>query len=46
MTTHPSLAVIARYAGGGAGLDDAAVWSVEVHLETCPDCRARLAGST
>jgi hypothetical protein len=46
MTTHPSLAVIASYAGGGTGLDDAAVWSVEVHLETCPDCRARLAGST
>jgi hypothetical protein len=46
MTTHPSLAVIARYADGGPGLDDATVWSVEVHLETCADCRARLAGST
>jgi len=44
MTTHPELAVIARYAGGD-GLDDATVWSVEVHLETCADCRARLAGS-
>jgi hypothetical protein len=45
MTTHPSLAVIARYAEGGAGLDDAAVWSVEVHLEGCPECRAGLAGT-
>ena len=46
MTTHPNLAVISRYAEGGAGLDDATVWSVEVHLESCADCRARLAGST
>ena len=46
MSTHPSLAVIARYAGGDAGLDDVTTWTVEVHLETCPDCRARLAGST
>jgi hypothetical protein len=45
MTTHPNLAVIARYAEGGAGLDDATVWSVEVHLEGCPDCRAGLAGA-
>jgi len=44
--THPNLAVLTRYAGGGPGLDDATVWSVEVHLETCADCRARLAGST
>ena len=46
MTTHPNLAVIARYAEGGAGLDDATVWSVEVHLEGCPECRAGLAGTT
>ncbi|MEV4706273.1 hypothetical protein [Actinoplanes sp. NPDC049316] len=46
MTTHPNLAVISRYAQGGADLDDATVWSVEVHLEGCADCRARLAGST
>lgn len=46
MTTHPNLAVIARYADGGPGLDEATVWSVEVHLETCADCRARLAGSS
>lgn len=46
MSTHPNLAVIARYADGGPGLDEATVWSVEAHLETCADCRARLAGST
>ncbi|MGA5299808.1 hypothetical protein ACPCHT_07760 [Nucisporomicrobium flavum] len=46
MTTHPNLAVISRYAEGDADLDDATVWSVEVHLEGCADCRARLAGST
>jgi hypothetical protein len=46
MTTHPSAAVIVRYAGGGSGLDDATVWSLEVHLETCADCRAVLAGGT
>jgi len=45
MTTHPSPAVITRYAEGGSGLDDATVWSVEVHLETCAGCRAHLAGS-
>lgn len=45
MTTHPNLAVISRYAEGGSGLDDATVWSVEVHLEGCPGCRARLAGT-
>lgn len=46
MTTHPTLSEIDRYAGGGPGLDEAAVWSIEVHLESCADCRARLAGST
>jgi hypothetical protein len=45
VTTHPNLAVLARYADGRPGLDDATVWSVELHLETCPDCRSRLAGS-
>ncbi|RZU54066.1 hypothetical protein EV385_6003 [Krasilnikovia cinnamomea] len=44
MTTHPGLPVLARYAGDGDGLDEATVWSIEVHLETCADCRARLAG--
>ena len=46
MTTHPPVAMLARYAGGGADLDEAAVWSVEIHLENCADCRARLAGGT
>ncbi|WP_045746777.1 membrane protein [Actinoplanes rectilineatus] len=46
MTTHPSLTVIDRYAGGDATLDEATVWSLEVHLEDCADCRARLAGSS
>jgi hypothetical protein len=44
MTTHPIPAVIARYAGRGADLDEATVWSVEVHLEACSACRAVLAG--
>jgi hypothetical protein len=46
MTTHPSLGEIARYAAADPGLDEATVWSIEVHLEGCADCRARLAGST
>ncbi|MET8229499.1 zf-HC2 domain-containing protein [Micromonospora sp. NPDC005298] len=46
MTTHPTLNEIARYADGDPGLDEATVWSIEVHLESCADCRARLAGST
>lgn len=45
MTTHPNHTVLTSYAGGGPELDDATVWSVEVHLETCADCRARLAGA-
>ncbi|WIM96349.1 zf-HC2 domain-containing protein [Actinoplanes oblitus] len=46
MTGHPNPSVISRYASGDPGLDEAALWSVEVHLEECADCRARLAGST
>ncbi|WP_341718863.1 zf-HC2 domain-containing protein [Micromonospora sp. FIMYZ51] len=46
MTTHPTLAQIDRYAAGDPGLDEPSVWAIEVHLEECPDCRARLAGST
>ncbi|MEU7840477.1 zf-HC2 domain-containing protein [Micromonospora sp. NPDC049114] len=46
MTTHPTLNDIDRYADGDPGLDEATVWSIEVHLESCADCRARLAGST
>ncbi|GAA2484707.1 zf-HC2 domain-containing protein [Winogradskya humida] len=45
MTTHPTPEVIAAYADGGPGLDDAAVWSVEAHLETCPRCRDELSRS-
>ncbi|GIE87344.1 zf-HC2 domain-containing protein [Actinoplanes regularis] len=45
MTGHPSPSVISRYAGGDLDLDEATLWSVEVHLEECADCRARLAGS-
>jgi hypothetical protein len=44
MTTHPSPAVIARYADREADLDEATVWSVEVHLEACSPCRALVAG--
>ncbi|MBY8872243.1 hypothetical protein K7640_10370 [Micromonospora sp. PLK6-60] len=46
MTTHPSSAVIARYADPEADLDEVTVWSVEVHLEDCASCRARVAGGT
>jgi hypothetical protein len=46
MTIHPSPAVIARYADREADLDEITVWSVEVHLENCADCRALLVGGT
>lgn len=46
MSTHPNPAVIARYADRDAGLDEVTTWSVEVHLEDCPDCRAVLAAHT
>ncbi|MFC3499703.1 anti-sigma factor family protein [Micromonospora krabiensis] len=46
MTTHPTLSEIDRYADDDPALDEASVWSIEVHLESCADCRARLAGST
>jgi len=45
-SSHPSPAVIARYADREVELDEVTVWSVEVHLEDCATCRARLAGST
>ncbi|WP_433364063.1 hypothetical protein ACQPZX_33305 [Actinoplanes sp. CA-142083] len=44
MTTHPSAAVIARYADPGADLDEVTMWSVELHLEECAECRSRLTG--
>ncbi|MEU4163086.1 hypothetical protein [Actinoplanes sp. NPDC026670] len=46
MNLHPDVAVLARYADGDPGLDEASVWSVESHLESCADCRARLAEHT
>ncbi len=46
MTTHPSPAVIARYADREAVLDEVTLWSVEVHLEDCASCRALVAGRT
>ncbi|MFI7079293.1 hypothetical protein ACIBO1_18535 [Micromonospora sp. NPDC049903] len=46
MTSHPTLTQIERYATADPRLDEPSVWAVEVHLEDCADCRARLAGST
>ncbi|GIJ73577.1 zf-HC2 domain-containing protein [Virgisporangium ochraceum] len=43
MTQHPQPALVAGYATGGAGLDDATIWAIEAHLETCAGCRAVLA---
>ncbi|MGW4464592.1 zf-HC2 domain-containing protein [Micromonospora sp. NPDC004704] len=43
MTTHPTPALISRYAEGDTGLDDATTWAVEAHLESCAVCRALLA---
>ena len=43
MTTHPTPALISRYASGGAVVDDTTIWAVEAHLETCAACRAVLA---
>ncbi|GLZ57516.1 MULTISPECIES: zf-HC2 domain-containing protein [Micromonospora] len=42
MTAHPTPALLSHYASGGVGVDDATIWAVEAHLETCPDCRALL----
>lgn len=44
MTPHPSPATIARYADREPALDEVTVWAVEVHLEECAGCRARVAG--
>ncbi|GGV43807.1 zf-HC2 domain-containing protein [Streptomyces griseoflavus] len=40
--THPTPLMLARYADGGRGLDDAALWSIEVHLDACGNCREGL----
>ncbi|NGO45406.1 hypothetical protein [Streptomyces ureilyticus] len=44
--THPTTTILARYADGGHGLDDAALWSIEVHLDACANCRESLAAKT
>jgi hypothetical protein len=44
MTAHISAVVLTAYATGDLGADDAMAWPVEAHLETCPQCRQRLAG--
>ncbi len=43
MTDHIPAASLAAYTAGDPDLDDGAVWAVEVHLENCAECRARLA---
>jgi hypothetical protein len=40
---HPTTNLIANYATGANDLDDASVWAVEAHLESCPQCRGVLA---
>ncbi|WP_430782852.1 zf-HC2 domain-containing protein [Actinoplanes sp. G11-F43] len=40
MTTHVSNGSLTAYAGGD--LDEVTAWAVEAHLESCPDCLARL----
>jgi hypothetical protein len=42
MTPHPDPAAIAAYAGM-TDLDEVTTWAVEVHLEACAECRARMA---
>ncbi|MFC3381060.1 zf-HC2 domain-containing protein [Couchioplanes azureus] len=42
MSTHPTPELISRYASGDAGVDDATVWAVEAHLESCGTCRGLL----
>lgn len=44
--THPTTTILAGYADGGHGLDDATLWSIEVHLDACADCRGQLAAHT
>ncbi|MFF5076608.1 zf-HC2 domain-containing protein [Actinoplanes sp. NPDC000266] len=45
MTTHATRASLTAYAAGDPGLDDATVWAIEAHLESCADCRESLAGA-
>ncbi|MBF5032769.1 MULTISPECIES: zf-HC2 domain-containing protein [unclassified Micromonospora] len=41
MTAHVPPPALAAYAAGGPD-DDAAAWTIEVHLEGCAECRDRL----
>ncbi|WP_326554889.1 zf-HC2 domain-containing protein [Micromonospora sp. NBC_01813] len=41
MNTHPTPVLISRYAAGDA-IDDATVWAIEAHLESCAACRTVL----
>lgn len=43
MTNHIPSASLAAYTAGDLSLDDTAVWTIEVHLESCADCRAQMA---
>ncbi|GAA3284156.1 zf-HC2 domain-containing protein [Dactylosporangium vinaceum] len=43
MTAHVAPPALAAYAAGTLGPDHAATWALEVHLEGCAQCRARLA---
>jgi hypothetical protein len=43
MTAHIAPPALAAYATGDLGPGNAASWTVEVHLEGCAQCRARLA---
>lgn len=43
MSTHIPAGSLAAYTAGDPALDDTAVWTIEVHLESCADCRAQLA---
>ncbi|WP_327001434.1 zf-HC2 domain-containing protein [Dactylosporangium sp. NBC_01737] len=42
MTAHVAPSALAAYAAGDLGPDNAASWTVEVHLEGCAQCRERL----
>ncbi|MFI5905993.1 zf-HC2 domain-containing protein [Dactylosporangium sp. NPDC051541] len=43
MTAHVAPPALAAYAAGTLKHDHAATWALEVHLEGCAQCRARLA---
>jgi hypothetical protein len=45
MTWHASAKLLHRYADGDPTLAADVVWAVEVHLESCVDCRAKLAAA-